>query len=303
MQALVVEREERRRARDFAAADALRSRVAEMGYRIVDAAGGPRLELLEPEAPGRVRAADVPSVLDEPPTCDVSVQWVVQGWPEDVVRGIASFRRHEGARDVQHVVVDAVATDPAVWPEDVEVVPLAEDAGWAADRNCGLRRAAGRIVVVVDGSIVATGDLLGPIEAALTDPGVGVVGPFGIVTPDLRHFEESEGPDVDAIEGYLMALRRETLAAVGLFDEKFRFYRSADIELSFRVKERGLRAAVVPVPVERHEHRMWTTTPEAERERLSKRNFYRFLDRFRGRYDLTVGGSPPEHDPSHDHPH
>ena len=33
---------------------------------------------------------------------------------------------------------------------------------------------------------------------------------------------------------------------------------------------------------------MWATTPEDERERLSKRNFYRFLDGWRGRTDLLV---------------
>ena len=32
------------------------------------------------------------------------------------------------------------------------------------------------------------------------------------------------------------------------FDEKFRWYRTADIELSFRVKDRGLRTEVVPCP-------------------------------------------------------
>jgi GT2 family glycosyltransferase len=85
-----------------------------------------------------------------------------------------------------------------------------------------------------------------------------------------------------------MAVRREVLGRVGAFDERFRFYRTADIELSFRIRDAGLRALVVPVPVRRHEHRMWTHTDPAERERLSKRNFYRFLERFRGRTDLLV---------------
>jgi len=40
--------------------------------------------------------------------------------------------------------------------------------------------------------------------------------------------------------------------------------------------------------VVRHEHRMWANTAEQERARLSKRNFYRFLDRWRGRTDLLV---------------
>ena len=65
---------------------------------------------------------------------------------------------------------------------------------------------------------------LAQIETALKDPAAGVVGPFGIVTTDLREFDEApdEGP-CDAVEGYLMAFRREVLTDVGGFDEKFRW--------------------------------------------------------------------------------
>ncbi len=288
---LAAEREERRKARDFAAADALRERIAEMGFKVVDSPEGPKLEPVEPAGPEvsrRLTPDDVGSVLDEPPSADFSVQWVVQGWPEDVLRGIVSFLAAQGDRSVQHVVVDAAGTDPRLWPEAVEILSLAADYGWGLDRNLGLRRATGRIVIVVDGSVEATGDVFGPLEAALADPSVGVAGPFGIATTDLRTFHESEGPEVDAIEGYLMAFRRDVLRAAGFFDEKFKFYRTADIECSFRVRDQGLKAMVAPLPVARHEHRMWANTPEAERERLSKRNFYRFLDRFRGRLDLCV---------------
>ncbi len=295
---LVEERQTARSGRDFAAADALRKRVRAMGFEIEDSPQGPWIRPLEKATEGLARLAPgrVESVLDRPATFEFSVQWVVQGWPEDAVRGIEAFRRNEGEHAVQYVVVDAARTDPGLWPGDVEVVALDGDHGWATGRNCGLKRAAGGIVVVADGSVEPTGDVLGPLSAALADPGVGVAGPFGLITEDLHHFHESEGPEVDAIEGYLMAFRREVVAEAGLFDQKFRYYRTADIELSFRIKDRGLKAVVVPVSLRRHEHRMWTSTPQEERERLSKRNFYRFLDRWRGRLDLCVGGGdPPEH--------
>ena len=119
-------------------------------------------------------------------------------------------------------------------------------------------------------------------------------GPFGIVTHDLREFDEAPGPGpCDAIEGYCMAMRRDVLASVEGFDERFRWYRTADIELSFRVKDRGLRTEVVPVPVVKHEHRMWFETDPAERAKWSKRNFYRFLDRWRDRWDLVLDPRPP----------
>ena len=120
-----------------------------------------------------------------------------------------------------------------------------------------------------------------------------VAGPFGVRAKDtLKEFEESAGPDVDAIEGYCMAFRRADAVAAGGFDPKFRFYRIADIEFSFRLRDRGGRAVVVPdLPVVKHEHRLWEATEPAERDRLSRRNLYRFLDRWRDRTDLMIGHS------------
>lgn len=297
---LAAERAAAREAKDFAAADALRERIAELGYKIVDSSGGPTFEPLvaaEPPGPQRSRAAEVASVLDEVPTCDFSVHWVVEGWPEDVVRALVAFRANEAGRAVQYVVADVTLTDPATYGEGVEVLSLAEGTGWASARNAGLKRSQGRVVLAMDGSVEPTGDVFGPLEAALAEETIGVCGPFGIVTPDLQDFHGSAGVgrdrQVDAVEGYLMAFRREVLTSAGLFDEKFKWYRTADVEWSFRVKDLGLRAVVVDVPVVKHEHRMWFNTPPAERAKWSKRNYYRFLDRYRGRFDLCVAPEEP----------
>lgn len=285
-------REAARAAGDFARADRLREQITGAGFDVKDTPGGTQVVPREARRSGAEpvtygSSLDVPSALAEPPAFDASVQWLVQGWPEDVVRGMESFRRHAGSRSIQHVVVDL--TDAGAWADMAdEVIRIDPARGWAAGRNAGLRRAAGKMVVIVDGSVEAEGDVLGPLADALADRAVGITGPFGIVTDDLREFHESAGPEVDAVEGYVLAFRRE-LAERGLrFDEKFKFYRTADIELSFQVKAMGLRATVTPVPVRRHEHRVWTSTPEEDRARLSKRNFYRFLDRWRGRTDLLA---------------
>jgi cysteinyl-tRNA synthetase len=297
--ALAEARAAARAAKNFAEADELRDRIAAEGWTVVDEPDGWRLEPAAAPAPSqqeRLRAESVDSVLDDPPTTDVSVHWVVEGWPEDVVRALAAFRANEGGRGVQYVIADVTDTAPSTYGEGVEHVALAEGTGWAAARNAGLRRSTGAVVFVMDGSIEPEGDVFGPLEASLRDPSVGVCGPFGIVTKDLREFDEASGPgDCDAIEGYFMALRRETLSAAGFFDEKFKWYRTADIEYSFRVKDLGLRATVVPVPVRKHEHRMWFETDPADRARWSKRNYYRFLDRWRDRWDLCVAPQPPEH--------
>jgi len=294
VRALAAERQQARDVKDFGRADALRDEIAALGFTVIDGPGGPSVEPIAAlERASRLRAGDVESVLDEHPTRDVSVHWVVEGWPEDVVRALEAFRANEGGRSVQYVVADVTETGPETYGEGVEILRLVPGTGWGAARNAGLRRSRGRLVLVMDGSVEPTGDVFAPFEHALADPTVGVCGPWGISTRDLHEFHDSEGPEVDAVEGYLMAFRRDVIRDVGLFDEKFKWYRTADIECSFRVKDAGFRAVIVPAPVTKHEHRMYHSTPAAERDRLSKRNYYRFLERFRGRFDLLV---QPERD-------
>ena len=102
-------------------------------------------------------------------------------------------------------------------------------------------------------------------------------------------FVEAPPGEVDAVEGYCLAIRREALRAVGGIDRRFRFYRNADLDLSFAVRDAGWKAVrTEPLPLVRHEHRGWTSLPDEERDRLSKRNFYRFLDHWGDRRDLLL---------------
>lgn len=275
---------------DFARADALRDRLSELGWVMRDRPDG--YELVPAPAPRpapRVRPEDVAPRLDEPSTHDITVHWLPEGWPEDVLRGIRSFRRHEAGRRVEHLVVETVPTPERTWPEGVRVLRLERDPGFALARNAGLAQTTGRIAILADGSVEAVGDPYAPLERALEDEGVGICGPVGAVTRDLRSLEEDPGPDVDAVQGYLMATRRELLDRVS-FDPSYRFYRWADVDLSFQVKALGLRALRVDVPVRLHEHRAWAALDAEERRRLSRRSHAVFLGRFGDRTDLLVSG-------------
>jgi hypothetical protein len=69
------------------------------------------------------------------------------------------------------------------------------------------------------------------------------------------------------------------------------------------VKDAGLGCSVVPLPVTKHEHRAWAAATDKQRASWSKRNFYRFLDRYRDRWDLVLSGEPEQHNHDHDHDH
>jgi GT2 family glycosyltransferase len=108
--------------------------------------------------------------------------------------------------------------------------------GAAAGRNVALKQSRGRYVVLLDTSVEVTGDVFSPLAEVLGDDSVGVAGAWGVATGDLRTFEDARGPDVDAVEAYLMAFRRERVGEVGLMDEKYRFYRHLDLDYSLRSK-------------------------------------------------------------------
>ncbi len=295
-----------RAGKDWPEADRLRGEIEAAGWSVVDGGFSYRLERAHPPTVGAGpetrygRSVDVPSRLEEPATGVATVILTATAWPADVERAIASLQR----TSPEGTGIVVVADDPT--PEqadaldgrsaDVELIRTSAPLGAGASLQIGIRRAVAPVVIVIDASIEALGDVVSPVVAALADPTVGVAGPFGIVTDDLRRFRDAPSGDVAAIEGYLQAFRRSDAAERGPIDERFRFYRNLDIWWSLVLRDEGeglpaRRAVAVPeMPLVRHEHRGWTSVPPEERDRLSKRNFYRIIDRFGSRRDLIVGG-------------
>jgi GT2 family glycosyltransferase len=246
---------------------------------VIDTAGGSELE--QRELP--------------PPHRRLTMLTVLHGWPEDAARWLDSVLRHHATHDLEVLLVDnsgdsrLEAWAAAMASERVRVLTL-EPQGFGAAVNAGLKEAMGEVVILFDPGTEATGDLAAPMLAMLGQPGVGIAAAYGVRgAGTIKHFHDHPGPEVDAVEGYCMAFRREDALAVGGFDEKFKFYRIADFEFSFRIRSTGKRAMVVSgLPLRKHLHRLWEAESEERREQLSKRNFYRFLDRWGKRTDLLV---------------
>ena len=294
-----------RGARDWAAADRIRAEIETAGWKIVDRGTDFALEpahsptVAEGEIVRYGSTDAVPSRLAEPATGLATVVLVATDWPDDLDRALAGLRAHATPGVSIVVVADGPSPDQeAALPgesDDLEVVRTTERLGTGAAWAIGIRRASGPVVIIVDASVEPTGDVVTPLVRALDDATVGVAGGFGIVSADLRRFEDGPPGDVTAIEGYAIAFRRADAASRGPIDERFRFYRNLDIWWSLVLRDEGegsppRRAVAVPIPATRHEHRGWSAVTEAERDRLSKRNFYRIIDRFGWRRDLAAPG-------------
>ena len=301
-----------REARDWALADRLRGEIEAAGWTIVDRGTD---FALSPAAPPdvdegvRVRygaSRNVPARFEEPAVGLATVVLLATDWPGDLDRALAGVRDHapggtsvvvvaDGPSYEQATALDSIEAAAVGGDLPVELVWTSERLGHAAATNIGIRRVEAPVVILLDTSLEPTGDFVTPLVRTLDDDGVAVVGGWGITSGDLRTFEDAPAGEVDAIEGYVQAFRRSDAAALGPLDERFRFYRNLDIWWSLVLRD-GAEDDELPrravridgLPLERHEHRGWTSLPDEERDRQSKRNFYRIIDRFGSRRDLLV---------------
>ena len=286
---LLRQRDEARARKDFARADAIRDQIVAAGYEVKDTPSGP--EVIPLEKSDLVDPALISSSLEMPARLQFSICLLYEGFVSDVERFIDGLRAHCDLSSSEVIVVDNASGDRErllALGKDVHVLSLSREVGWAEAKNAGLKWARGEIIIIADLSVEPEGDILSPLQRAFQDPTVALVGPFGLVSSDMRSWEPSDGPEVDAIEGYLMATRRHILAE-GLFREKFKWYRNADLDLSFQIRTGiGRRAIVLPLSVRRHSHRGWEAVDEPTRDKLSRRNHYIFFDRWKKRPDLLL---------------
>jgi GT2 family glycosyltransferase len=299
---LLAQRARARNARDWERADALRDRLHELGWEPQDAPGGTTARPMLPAAPaptGYARPEDLETLLDEASTVEASLQLLAEDHPDDLgrfLRGLAAFPPSVSFEVI--VVANAPTFEVDARLEEnatsATVLPASERLGWADARNLGLRRSRGEVTVLLDTSVEPIGDFIAPLLTAFADESVGIAGGWGVRSDDGREFHDAPPGEVDAIEGYCLAIRRAALREVGGFDHRFRFYRNADLDLSFAIRDRGWRAvATDPLPLVRHEHRGYAALPADERDRLSRRNFYRFLKHWGDRRDLLLASGTP----------
>ena len=290
---LLADRQAARERRDFARADAIRDELRRAGWLVRDTPDGPELDPAPPYE--TVDPAALQPRWEAPDSFDVSVVVHVAGWPEDVARAtraLAAHHRHLGyevllVADGAGEATGRALEDLAGEDPHLRVLHLDPAAGFGAAMNLGMGQALGRVLVWLDPHVEATGDLLSPLLAALDRPGAGLAGGWGVTTTTMLEFEADDGPEVDAVEGYLLAVPRALAARVRV-DPKDRYYRNADLDYSFTVRALGYGATRVEVPATRHRHRGFHETDPEERDRASRKNYDRFLGRWKGRTDLLT---------------
>ncbi|NCX09809.1 MAG: hypothetical protein EBW09_03025 [Actinobacteria bacterium] len=103
------------------------------------------------------------------------------------------------------------------------------------------------------------------------------------ISPD--QFDSKQG-EVDVLFGYYFALDRKFAIAAGGANPSAKYYRNADLELSLAIRAAGGKLLQIDLPLSQGRHHGYHDVDPDYRDKNSRKNYQRILDRFRGKNEI-----------------
>jgi hypothetical protein len=160
--------------------------------------------------------------------------------------------------------------------------------GWGHTLNHFLKESNEKYLVIMDPSTNFLGD---PIPATVEKlesgyAGVGWRGGLVNTDDDWRSVDDRGAGEVDVLFSYYFGMDREFALAAGGANPSATYYRNADIELSLALRAAGGKLWQLDLPLEQGRHHGYHDVDPEYREKKSKDNYNRILERFRGQSDI-----------------
>ncbi len=212
-------------------------------------------------------------------------------------RCLDAILRQEPARRVEILVVDDGSRDNTAEVvrqySHIQLISQA-NAGPAAARNRGVREASGELVLFTDDDCIPAVGWLAAMLAPFNDPEtVGVKGAYRTRQKHLvarfvqveyedRYRRMAKFSNIDFIDTYSAAFRRDKFLEAGGFDTDFPVACAEDAELSYRMSACGWKMEFAPEAIVYHTH------PETLSKYLAKKYKFAFWRM------LAVRKNPPK---------
>ncbi len=280
-----------RSAKDWTLADELRTKIAELGFEVLDVADGFEFRLKSP-FPIVSRIGDLHKFTDK--TFESSVAIIVNGFIEDLIISIDKLKEFAPTSCAILILISgkpelgklASRLDSRTFIAEVQ-----EGVGWAEAANALLKLAPSPFVIIMDPSTHLLGDAVSPIIEELKTgewTAVGWRGGLVNVADDWRTVDDKGPGPVDVLFSYFMGINRENAIESGGFNNRSVYYRNADIEFSLRLRQARGNLLQIDLPLEQARHHGYHDTEPGYRDEQSKKNYDRILEKFRGKNEILV---------------
>jgi hypothetical protein len=160
--------------------------------------------------------------------------------------------------------------------------------GWGHSVNYFLENSAEKYLVIMDPSTRFLGDAITPTLSQLEAgyQGVGWRGGLMNLDDDWRSVDDRGEGEVDVLFSYFFAFDREFLLRAGGANTSATYYRNADMEMSLAMRAQGGKLYQLELPLEQGRHHGYHDVDSEYREKNSKKNYNRILEKYRGNRDI-----------------
>ena len=223
---------------------------------------------------------------------NATVAIVADGFQEDLVQCVKSVREYSNIPI--HVFTSGKENKNLCDPL-LEFTPFhggwqKNKLGWGHSVQHLLHTIETKYVVLMDPSTQFVGDAISPAIAEADKGFVAVGWKGGLINLDdeWRSVDDKGDGEVDVLFSYFMIVNRQFAIDAGGANTSATYYRNADLEMTLSLRAHGGKLLQMALPLTQGRHHGYHDVDSEYRDKNSKKNYQRLLDRFRGRNDILA---------------
>jgi hypothetical protein len=219
----------------------------------------------------------------------IGICLIAEGFTEDLVSCVSSITKHT------NTLISVYANGKSNWlsndlfqTNQVSVTQAKNPLGWGNVINHFLNTFSEDYLIIMDPSTKFTADPIPKTLSTLADgyQGVGWKGGLVNLEDEWRTTSDKGAGEVDVLFSYYFALDRKFAILAGGANSSAKYYRNADLELSLAMRSVGGKLMQLDLPLEQGRHHGYHDVDPDYRDKNSRKNYQRILDRFRGKNEI-----------------